>query len=79
MPSKFEELANIKEYDEIKKAIKNGETELVPDAVVTRLLDGENPVKVWREHRGLKQKQRLFASLRGSSDLCTMTTSPQNR
>ncbi|WP_163836814.1 helix-turn-helix domain-containing protein [Spartinivicinus ruber] len=57
MSSKFEELADIKEYDEIKKAIKNGETELVPDAVVTRLLDGENPVKVWREHRGLKQKQ----------------------
>ena len=27
--------------------------ESIPDAVVGRLLDGENPVRVWREHRGL--------------------------
>lgn len=26
--------------------------ETVPDAVVGRLLAGENPVRVWREHRG---------------------------
>ena len=57
MPLNKEELADIKEYDEIKKAIKNGDAELVPDSVVTRLVDGENPIKVWREHRGLKQKE----------------------
>lgn len=27
--------------------------EAVPDSVVARLLDGENPVRVWRQHRGL--------------------------
>ncbi|NYZ68864.1 hypothetical protein H0A36_22860 [Endozoicomonas sp. SM1973] len=48
-------MADIQEYNDIKKSIRNGETELVPDAVVTRLLDGESPVKVWREHHGLTQ------------------------
>lgn len=30
--------------------------ERVPADMVDRLLDGENPVKVWREHRGLSQR-----------------------
>lgn len=32
-----------------------GEEELVPAAVVDRLLAGESPVRVWREHRGMTQ------------------------
>ena len=27
--------------------------ETVPDAVVARLIEGKNPITVWREHRGL--------------------------
>jgi len=27
--------------------------ESVPDAIVGRLIDGESPIRVWREHRGL--------------------------
>lgn len=30
-----------------------GEEELIPAEIVNRLLAGENPVRVWREHRGL--------------------------
>ncbi|HEV2301168.1 MAG TPA: helix-turn-helix transcriptional regulator [Stellaceae bacterium] len=30
--------------------------ETVPDEVVNRLIAGENPVKVWREHRGMSQR-----------------------
>jgi len=30
-----------------------GEEELVPSAMVDRILAGENLVRVWREHRGL--------------------------
>lgn len=26
----------------------------LPDALVGRLLDGEHPLRIWREHRGLK-------------------------
>lgn len=29
----------------------------VPAAIVDRLLAGESPVRVWREHRGLTQQQ----------------------
>ncbi len=27
--------------------------EFIPDAVLGRLLDGDNPVRVWREYRGI--------------------------
>lgn len=37
-----------------RRRIAAGEEELVPAAVVDRLLAGENRVRVWREHRGLK-------------------------
>jgi DNA-binding XRE family transcriptional regulator len=30
-----------------------GEEEFVPSEMVDRILAGENPVRVWREHRGL--------------------------
>jgi hypothetical protein len=30
-----------------------GEEELVPSDVVERLLAAENPIRVWRTHRGL--------------------------
>ena len=51
-----EMLQDVRDYDEAKKAIENGE-ELVPSEVVYAILDGENPIKVWREHRGLTQRQ----------------------
>lgn len=34
--------------------LTNGEEELIPSEIVNRLLDGENPIKVWREYRGMK-------------------------
>ena len=51
-----EMLQDIRAYDEAKKAIEEGE-ELVPSEVVYALLDGENPIRVWRQHRGLTQKK----------------------
>ena len=33
--------------------LARGEEELIPADVVDRLLAGENPIRVWREHRGL--------------------------
>lgn len=40
-------------FDETRKKLATGEEEFVPAAVANRLLDGESPVRVWREHRGL--------------------------
>ena len=36
--------------------------EQVPAGLVDRLLDGESPVKVWREHRGLSQRDLARAA-----------------
>jgi DNA-binding XRE family transcriptional regulator len=51
-----EMLQDIRAYDQARKAIEEGE-ELVPSQVTYAILDGENPVRVWREHRRLTQRQ----------------------
>ena len=40
--------------DRFRERLAAGEEELIPANVVNRLLAGDNPVRVWREHRGLK-------------------------
>jgi DNA-binding XRE family transcriptional regulator len=52
-----EMLEDIRDYDIAKAELENGEDELIPSEVVEALLDGENPIKVWREYRGLTQQQ----------------------
>ena len=39
----------------VEARIASGEEELLPASVVDRLIDGEPPLQVWREHRGLSQ------------------------
>ncbi len=51
-----EMLQDIRDYDSVKTAIEQGKEELIPSEVAFALLDGENPVKVWREYRGLTQQ-----------------------
>ena len=50
-------LEDIRDFDTISAAIERGEEELIPSEVVYAILDGENPIKVWREYRGLTQQQ----------------------
>jgi DNA-binding Xre family transcriptional regulator len=48
--------------------------ESVPDSVVGRLLDGENPIRVWRQHRGLSLRvlaEQAGTSPSASSDIAT--------
>ena len=40
-----------------KARLESGEEELLPSAMVDALVDGENPVRVWREHRGHAVKE----------------------
>ncbi len=44
-------------YRDAKAALASGEDEVMPGDMVERLLAGEAPLKVWREHRGLKQTE----------------------
>lgn len=45
--------ADIRAYDLAKQRLADGEEELIPSEIVDRLLGGENPIRVWRDHRGL--------------------------
>ncbi len=50
-------LEDIRDFDTINAAIDRHEAELIPSEVVYAILDGENPIKVWREYRKLTQQQ----------------------
>lgn len=56
-----EMLQDVRAYDEAKQALAEGE-ELIPSEVTYAILDGFNPVRVWREHRGLTQQQLAGAA-----------------
>ena len=46
-------VTDVAAYDTAKRRLKAGEDELVPAEIANRLLDGEHPLRVWRNHRGL--------------------------
>jgi len=52
-----EMLQDVQDYDIAKAAIERGDDELIPSDVVYAILDGENPIKVWREYRNLSQQE----------------------
>ncbi len=52
-----EDLADLKAYDIASSMLANGDEELIPAEFVNRLLNGDNPLKVYREIRGHTQAQ----------------------
>ncbi|MDM8520562.1 hypothetical protein QUF64_10975 [Anaerolineales bacterium HSG6] len=46
---------DIQEYHQAKQVIEAGE-ELIPSHITYTILDGKNPIKVWREYRQLSQQ-----------------------
>ena len=54
--------ADIAAASRIRADIDAGREELVPQSVVDRMLAGENPVRVWREHRALTAAQLAEAA-----------------
>jgi DNA-binding XRE family transcriptional regulator len=50
-------LEDIYDFDRINAAMERGKEELIPAEVVNAILDGKNPIKVWREYRSLTQQQ----------------------
>lgn len=50
-----EELADLQSYDRAKAALMEGGDELIPSDYANRLLDGESPLRVYRDLRGLTQ------------------------
>ena len=52
-----EDTADLNSAADVLAQIKAGSEELIPSAVVDRLLTGYAPLTVWREHRGLSQAE----------------------
>jgi DNA-binding XRE family transcriptional regulator len=52
-----EMLQDIRDYDTLKEALEQGNEELVPSQIVYAILDGDHPIRVWREYRGLSQQE----------------------
>jgi DNA-binding XRE family transcriptional regulator len=50
-----EDLADLQSYDRAKAALAAGTDELIPSNYANRLLDGESPLRVYRDLRGLTQ------------------------
>ena len=48
-----EDAVDIAAVRAFRERLEAGEEELLPAAMVERLLAGESPIRVWREHRGL--------------------------
>lgn len=53
----LEDMQDVEAIRDMERKILAGEEELVPSDIADRLIDGENPIRVWREHRGLKGYQ----------------------
>lgn len=60
-----EEAADAAAVRQFKEQQAKGEEEMLPAAMVDRMLAGESPVRVWREHRGLTAQD--LAALAGTS------------
>ena len=50
-----EDMSDLRSAAEVLERIGSGEEEFIPGIVVDRLLDGEPPLKVWREHRQMSR------------------------
>lgn len=67
--ARLEDAADAAAADEAHRALAAGEDELVPLEMTERMVVGESPVKVWREHRGLSQGALAAAAGIGQSYL----------
>ena len=50
-----QDFADLRAALAVRAGIEAGTDELLPATVADRLIDGETPLKVWREHRALSQ------------------------
>lgn len=49
--------ADIAAADKVRADISAGRDEMIPGDIANRLLDGEHPIRAWREHRGLSARE----------------------
>jgi DNA-binding XRE family transcriptional regulator len=54
---KVEMVQDVQYYDRAKAALEHGDDELIPSEVIYTILDGGNPIKIWREYRRMSQSE----------------------
>lgn len=52
---KAEALDDVAAFDRAVRELEEQQDEVVPASIAHRVVAGENPIKVWREYRGLSQ------------------------
>ncbi|WP_252179635.1 helix-turn-helix transcriptional regulator [Endozoicomonas sp. 4G] len=57
MLEKMEDAEDSEAFRKAKVDLANGNDEILPKHITDRLLNGDNPITVWREYRELSQKQ----------------------
>lgn len=57
-----EDLADLQAYDRATAALAAGEEESIPAEFANRLINGENPIRVYRDLRGMTQAALAEAS-----------------
>lgn len=57
-----EDAADAEAIRVFRRRLEDGEEDLIPDAVVASLLAGDNPVRVWRKHRGMSARELADAA-----------------
>lgn len=57
MREAFEDHQDAEAVKVFRERLARGEEELIPAAIANRILDGENKVRVWREHRGMSARE----------------------
>ncbi|MPT48031.1 MAG: XRE family transcriptional regulator [Sphingobium sp.] len=55
-------ITDLRAYDRAKVALETGDDELLPAEYVGRIIAGENPLRVWRDVRGMTQMALADAS-----------------
>jgi len=60
--------------DAFRTKLASGEEETIPASVVDALLTGVNPIKAWREYRGLTQDELAARSSISKAYLCQIET-----
>jgi len=49
-------LQDIRDFDTVVDSLEQGSEELIPGQMVYAILDGANPIRVWREYRAMSQQ-----------------------
>ena len=52
----LEDREDIKAVDNFRRRLVAGEEELVPAEIADRIVNGENPIRVWREYRRISAR-----------------------